>query len=240
MKKLTNLTVLPQKTQKLLDNYLYLKIGNCLINCPYWMNDLPKNIKGPYSGKGTPKQIIHAIKLCAKKHGLDVINSTKTALSVFMKNNRIGIDCSGLAYHLSDRLNIEKYGFSLAKKFFPDSKLPSWRNAWRCNAEFLTNIKNARPIKVAHAKPGDLIRLNRGKHIFFITVVSRSILTYVHSSSLTSQLDGVHLGKIKIIDPNLGLDHQCWLEKTKEYKKYGHIYFDSSQGDGIYRFRWQI
>jgi len=226
------------KTYKLLRDYLNLSFGSTLINCPYWINKVKKGIRGPYSGKGTPKQIVRAALVRARKKNVQLGKLAKKELRAFLRQNRIGVDCSGLVFNLANSLDRERGGQGIAPRIFNRNKFPDWNPAWRASAEKLTNDKVAKKINLKDIGVGDLIRNRGGRHVLFVVESNNNSLTYVHSSTMLTKETGVHLGTIKIVDWEKGLEGQIWLEKTSDGENFGKKYFNPSNGDSIKRFIW--
>lgn len=229
---------LPHETKKLLEMYLQLPFDQLTVMCPYWMNKLEPNIKGPFSGKGTPKQIVYATKLLARKQRVNLQKLTYKQILNFMKKNRIGVDCSGLVFHLANCFDKETGGTGIANKLLENNKLPSWRAAWRVNANRLTDPEYTTEVSLANVRVGDMIRVMGGKHVFFVVEVVKNTIVYVHSSFLSTKESGVHLSKIKIINRQKDLSYQQWYEKTLDGKNYGKQHFNKNAGDSIRRFKW--
>jgi hypothetical protein len=81
---------------------------------PYWINwaTAPYHLGAPYAGKGTPTQLRSSlIKRLAQE---ETSPQTATQLQQLMVRYGLGIDCSGLAYHLLWRLLRRAYGIDLA------------------------------------------------------------------------------------------------------------------------------
>ena len=114
---------------EIIDRYLNLQIDGVTLTAPYFSNDSFNEFKklmrdvdmpeeyykrvnemyknkealyGWYRGKGTPEEIIQATIELIRKFDLNTKNATPQGLSEFMKFNGIGIDCSGLVYHVLD------------------------------------------------------------------------------------------------------------------------------------------
>lgn len=232
------LSELPAKTRDLLEMYRQLPFEHQKISCPFWMNNLKENIKGPFSGKGTPKQIVYATKLIASNQNMNLENITKEKLRKFMEKNRIGIDCSGFVFHLANYLDKENGGTGLANKLLKNNHLPSWRAAWRINADLLTSSKYTKEISLENVQSGDLIRVRGGHHVLFVVKVKGGLIIYAHSSAKTTVKEGVHLSKIEIIKPHKGLKYQNWYEQSSDGKNYSQKYFNPQDGDSIRRFIW--
>ncbi|EKD58117.1 MAG: hypothetical protein ACD_57C00026G0003 [uncultured bacterium] len=96
----------------------------------------------------------------------------------------------------------------------------------------------AKKINLKDIGVGDLIRNRGGRHVLFVVESNNNSLTYVHSSTMLTKETGVHLGTIKIVDWEKGLEGQIWLEKTSDGENFGKKYFNPSNGDSIKRFNW--
>jgi len=223
---------------KLFYKYTHLPLGGKEIVCPYWMNDLKLEIFGPYGGKGTPEEIVQATEDEAKKTSLNLEKITKEEIITFMKRKKIGVDCSGFVFWMLDTFDKEKGGNGIADDI-PNSIgqfLPS-----RANVAMLTSEKVSFPMNIVEAKVGDMIRLDRGRHVAIVMKVVRvkgkvREIEYAHSSSRT-KIPGVHNAKIKIVDQNKGLEEQLWYELASEGKSYGQVYLLSAIGDGLKRLK---
>ena len=226
---------------KLFYKYTHLPLGGKEIVCPYWMNDLKLEIFGPYGGKGTPEEIVQATEDEAKKANLDLEKMTKEEIIAFMKRKKIGVDCSGFVFWMLDTFDKEKGGNGVADNI-PNSVgqfLPS-----RANVAMLTSEKVICSVRISEAKVGDMIRLDRGRHVAIVIKVVREMedigkvreIEYAHSSSRT-KIPGVHNAKIKIVDQNKGLEEQLWYELASEGKSYGQVYLLSAIGDGLKRLK---
>lgn len=230
--------------EKLLDQYLHLPIAGKKIRCSYWIDKIEKGIWGPFGGKGKPEQIVKATLETARKQKIDIGKLSSMNLKEFMKQNRIGIDCSGLAYWLLDVLDREKGGNGLqddipdvkGRFLWPLYKLP------RTSVQMLTSNEASVPInKVSNVKVGDMVRLQGGRHCAVIIRMKKAKdqikeLIYVHSSNLT-EVKGVHVDKILINNPERELAKQTWIERTTKGENYGQKYFRPEKGDGVRRLK---
>lgn len=90
--------------QKYVDEYR-LTIDGISFWTPYFINSKPLNADvdrfttGPYKGKGTPAQLQGWVRRYAASH--QRLNSPEEWRQA-MINHRVGIDCSGFAYHVLD------------------------------------------------------------------------------------------------------------------------------------------
>jgi len=187
------------------------------VRIPYWRNkflDGGRRIEGPFGGKGKPEQIKRATLQKAEQAGISLETMTSVQIRQFMGQNRIGVDCSGFAFHI---LNFLQPGFWQGSKMAPGTSKNPVR---RLNAAALTSKKNTSTVgKVFSIQVGDLIPMSFGgrkiDHVLIVVDINDKKITYAHSSSKTPN-NGPHLGTIKIVDKDLGLKEQEWLEKTKE------------------------
>lgn len=224
--------------QELFFQYTHLPLGGKEIACPYWMNKLKSGLLGPFGGKGTPSQIVQAVEKAAAETGQDLKRMSEKEILNFMKRKKIGVDCSGFVFWMLNALDEEKGGDGILNDL-PEAK-GSFLPAGRANVKLLTSEKYTVPIKLSQVQVGDLVRMARGKHVLIIFKVVRTTgkvvaLQYAHSSDKTL-LSGVHLGEIKILDENQGLEKQQWQETTLKGENYCQ-YFFSQEGDGLRRLK---
>ncbi len=222
-------TQLIQELKKEISHYLGI---------PYWCNvwnNLILQKEGPYGGKGTYQEIEQATKNAAEKEGIaNYSDLTNSQIYNLRKRNHIGIDCSGLCYHLLNKLDCLTGGTGILYKVTGVDKPFGVLGVRTVSANELTHPQNATKLtNYQGIKPGDLIRLDNGKHVIFIIEKIRGTINYVHSSDRTKSR-GVHLGTISIINPKMTLDHQKWSDTTINGQPYTTL-FKPTQGDGIFR-----
>jgi len=177
-----------------------------------------------FGGKETCEQIAQSTIDLAKKQKVNLLKLTPKGIYNFQKKNHLGIDCSGLVYHLVDRLYFFNTGKSIFDHLIGTENL---RGPRRVSANLFTDKINS--IKVTNyddIRTGDLIRVDNGRHIIFIINKEGNRINYVHSSNKT-KITGVHLGQIIITNPSKSLKFQTWSDTTKDGKSY--------TGDDIYR-----
>ncbi len=221
----------PEEVQKLVDNYLELKINDKTIQTPYYRN--VKRIRAGLRvlvGKGTPEEIQEETLIYAKlkKANLKKLNQEETR--EFLLKYGLGIDCSGFVAHLVNIwLKSEGRG-GLGKNIKYPSKslyrkiLTLLRAIESTGANVLTNEENTEQIALKNILPGDLLRLKaltKGDHVALIYSVYYQDnlpvkIKYVHSSEHFHENSGVKFGKINVLDPNRELKDQQWLETNKE------------------------
>uniref|UniRef100_A0A7C4M345 NlpC/P60 domain-containing protein n=1 Tax=candidate division CPR3 bacterium TaxID=2268181 RepID=A0A7C4M345_UNCC3 len=223
-----------EKIENYISDYTRMKIGRLSLNCPYWSNRLKNGrvtVRGIFNGKGLSSQIkkelTKEVNLCQKK----ILN--KYDLYKLAKRKRLGIDCSGFAFRVLEEL--VRLGYKNCKIANLEGLYKGGIN--RTNADMLTAKNFVFPVdKISDYQMGDLIRMLGGRHIAVIIKVTSNQIIYAHSSNKT-KVQGVHLGKIKIVDINRPLLEQKWLEKTKTGENIVQKYFDPARGDGVFRLK---
>jgi hypothetical protein len=226
------------KSYRLLQNYLNLDFGNTKIKCPYWINKLDKKIRGPFGGKGLPGQLVGAVKRRALVQKIKIAQLGEQELNQFLQKNRIGVDCSGFAYNLTNSIDRERGGNGIAEHLFGIKKFLNWNPAWRAGSKVLTDESVTKKVKTKNVQIGDIIRIDAGNHVMVVVSVKKKEITYAHSSKLLTRITGVHLGKIRIKDANKDLSYQEWEELTPAGDSLGRKYLFSEKGDGLRRFNW--
>lgn len=190
-------------------------------------------MRGFLGGKGSAEEIKN--QLIKRLNELNIKRDVLNPIFVqkFAKRERIGIDCSGLAYRILDEL---------IRKHYKASDLISLEQIFtgginKTNASTLTSLKFCIMINnISDIKMGDLIRMMGGKHVLVVTAIKDKLVEYIHSSNLT-MTQGVHREKIRILDMDKQLQHQAWEEKTKTGINFGEKFFHQEKGDGIYRLK---
>jgi len=226
------------KSYFLLLKYLNLDFGKNKINTPYWINNIKKGIRGPFSGKGLPGQIVRAAKDRAKKQNKVLSRLNEHEVLEFLKQNRIGVDCSGFAYNLLNRMDKEKGGNGIADDIFAQKVFNNWNPAWRAGANILTGNKVSKSVALEDVALGDMIRLDNGRHVAVIVGKTNDKITYAHSSRALSRKKGVHLGTIHITDAKKGLLEQRWDERSANGRSLAKNFLNVKNGDGLKRFKW--
>jgi len=217
--------------------YTHLPIGGKQIPCPYWMNRLKAGILGPFGGKGTPQQIVQATLSAAQEEKIDLSKLSTEEILKLMSKHHIGVDCSGFVYWMLDAFDRERGGNGIADDIFcPDPPL----KPTRANVATLASPQSVVPVDLKEVKVGDVLLLNKGRHIAIITRVFREgeiikKIEYAHSSSKT-EIKGVHKATVQINNPSLSLKEQKWEEKDKKGKSYSKTNFFGEK-DGLYRLK---
>jgi len=246
---------LPIQVKQLLSQYLCLQLGNQCVPCPYYENKekLSLNFNSIYNklfdqtrrtGKADPEEIEKVTNQLAQKLNFDLNQATVEQIRQFMRQKKIGVDCSGFAYHLLKAFNHSKTSQNF-DKFFIRTPSPNPLSIFRpnhlqINAHTFTNPSNSQPVfNLNDIQLGDMIRMFKGKHILVILENTSKKIIYAHSSRKWTLTTGVHLGQINITHPQKGLEEQNWVEKTKDHQSFGR-YFNHQQGDGIFRLKSRI
>lgn len=216
--------------------YTEMDIKGTVIPCPYWMNKMVAGkviLRGFANGKGEAsdirKELIERLDHLSNHSRFPL---SPENLRRFAKRERIGIDCSGFVFRILDKLVQLRYRRCKVKTLndiFSGGKD-------RTNVGTLTHPDNCIRVRTGY-RLGDMIRLMGGRHIVIITDSGDTKITYAHSSSLQTEIQGVHISEIQVIDPKKGLEHQLWLEKTKKVENYGNKYFWPHMEDGVFRLK---
>lgn len=218
--------------------YSEMKIVGLVIQCPYWINRLKDGkviLRGYANGKGSSREIREELIKRLNNLSVDLkFELTPESLRKFARRERIGIDCSGLVYRVLDELLLLGYGNTNKKNL--DQVFSGGIN--KTNVKRLTSPEYSREIiDIQEYKLGDLIKLWGGKHVAIILTNNPEEITYIHSSSLSTKIQGVHTSKIRIIDVTKLLKDQYWIELTRNGKNFGKKYFSSEKGDGVFRLK---
>lgn len=237
---------------QLLDQYLNFQVAGKRVPIPYIRSRRPWQFWRT-SGKGTPEAIRLELERIARRQAFDLEQSSPEEIRKFMQKNKIGIECSGLVYHLLDAFVRVEVGQPLRKfvKRFPGvlGEIEKWvlspQRYRRINARTLTSGLNSVATRgIGEIRVGDMIRMSiddPGDHVLLVVGVEReegSIkqITYVHSSGKHTRKRGPHLGTIKVVDPELGLEKQEWEEELEDGGSYSR-YFRPQMGDGVVRLK---
>lgn len=214
---------LPPTTQKLVSEYLGLKIGPFVISCPYFQNITGKKTKAVFQGKGSPEEIAKETLKIITKSGRDLTSYDKNSIRFNMVMAGIGVDCSGLAVRILDSLLKEKGLGGIAKNTRPINLTPISLLRHRLkpftsiSANTLSSKTNCVEIKnLNEVLPGDIIRVG-SRHVATIIEVEKIKgktvkIKYCHSTWDYLEQYGVRTGTIIIVSPKLPLEKQKWQE----------------------------
>lgn len=165
-------TKLKQQLQAEIKHYL---------NIPYFIN-FTKNPNQKHDwqvGKGDWRQIQKYTQTIASQEKIDLSKLDRQQLYNFQKKHHIGIDCSGLTYHLSDFLHQLTKNTPIQPHLIGTEGKTGPR---RLSAHLLTSLPNAIPIlDKTNIQIGDLIRTDKGKHVLYIYKKTKDKIFYIHS-----------------------------------------------------------
>lgn len=176
------------------------------LGVPYFSNTRHHPKDNVWVGKGTAKEIaLETIDLANKKN-IKLLYLSSQQIYNFQKKHGLGIDCSGLVCILLNTC----FGTNLDVR--------------KTSADMLTSSPISKPS--SRPQPGDLIRIDGGKHVMLIVETTNDMIIYVHSSEKT-KIRGVHYGTVS---SNL----KNWSDSTLTDKPYSTI-FNPKNGDGVFR-----
>src|SRR3989344_172647 len=196
-------------------------------------------------GKGSPEEIKREMKnaLCNMKYDLNAMSEGE--ISHFMRQHKLGVECSGFAFNVLNDYVRMTTGQPLTQQLlrYPgiighvENLLLQYQRLRRISADTLTSDLNTVPVQTARdVRPGDLIRLSPndwcGKHVAVIVDNDGRTIKYAHSSRQTVE-QGPHYGEIEITEPDSGLEHQNWCEVSKDGQNYGKVALKVENGDGV-------
>lgn len=229
-------TLSPQALH-VIEQYFHLPFEGKNVSVPYF-NNRKHAVRGALRvmvGKGTPEEIVDETILFGLREKKDLKNFTDEEMKKFLVDHNLGIDCSGLAYHIlsaeceaQGKGKIKKYIHFLTKN--PLRKLiAELRSVENTGVTVLADNKNSTVVKMSEVSPGDMIIfLNAGRdqkfhHILIIHEIEYTgnkpyILHYTHT--LNWRVDGqyqhgIKQGIIKITDPEKNIVEQTWEENGK-------------------------
>lgn len=227
---------LSKQAQAVILNYQSLPFPNRTVKTPYFNNKREK-LRGAFRarvGKGTPQEIVDEARSIAasKRIALDTLD--QGALTAFLVDHNLGIDCSGFVYHV---LNAEMHarGKGTLKKYlvFPHAHglrkwLASFRPAEHTNVQTLAHEKNSTAVSVLDIRSGDIIiilaseKFGNPNHVLLVTKTADLLLHYTHSFQWSTDgvyAHGIREGTIEITHPHKPILEQRWVEDDKEGKE---------------------
>lgn len=224
MKKLSS------QTEKIITEYKHLPFGaGC--ETPYF-NNRRRGIRGGLRalvGKGTPKEIIEEARILALRNRVSIERLDERALKAFLISQDLGVDCSGLVYHL---LNTELH--ARGKGGLPKhiSYQTTWwrklinnvRPAENINVSVLASPENTAEVSLEEIAVSDLIiMLNTGvkknyNHVLFVKEVTKTdtetTINYIHSYAWPSDgISGTGVREGTIVVKGKSLTHAIWTEQ---------------------------
>lgn len=187
-------------------------------------------------GKGTPEEIVDEATLIALREKVDLKNLNDEQIKKFLVEHNLGIDCSGLAYHiLNAELNARELGPLRKHIKRPWIKSPLrklialLRPAENTGVNTFFNDINTKKINLSEIQAGDLIiMMNTGAnhnlhHVLLTREIAGEVVHYTHSFQYPDDglyNHGVRQEKIEITDPNKNILEQNWNEpRMREYAR---------------------
>ncbi len=224
----------PTLTKAILE-YTDFEVAGRRVQIPYYLH--PKKRKWrfwEYSSKEPASRIRNNLLKKAAKRGFGLSQRSSDEITSFMKDNRLGIDCSGFVYQVLKPLVKEKANrhLGVGLKRLPgvlgelEMLLLLWRRERRIGAKLLNDDLNSVPVEnLAEVRPGDLIKLtpisDAHYHIAVVVWLERNAggdlreIVAAHSGRYTVP-SGPHLVTIEVTAPALGIEDQVWHETLKE------------------------
>lgn len=221
---------LSSQSIKTINDYLHLPIGSVFVNCPYYNNRRAGMRAGlrVLVGKGSVDDIVEEATLIALREKIDLKKLDANGLKKFLVDSHLGVDCSGLAYHILDaELNSRRLGGLHRHLKFPFIKSPFrklltlLRHVEGAGVRTLAHEQNSIEIKLGNIKPGDMIAIMGAgekqdrNHILIVHEVSDETIKYTHSMQWPSDGQynhGVRQSEIEITDKNENILEQIWFE----------------------------
>lgn len=218
---------MPNYSQLLKEAYTHfvLDIGGKHVPIPYRIN-IPPVEHSAKQGKSSPEVLLNQLRTEATEQKFDLKSASVEEIREFMRQNQLGLDCSGFVYRMLDYLIEEVKEKTLTGFGFP--------HVGRTNVATLTSDEFSIPIQTVNdIRPGDIIRVNSTQPILHALIVLETInntIIYAHSSE-TQLKNGVHKALITIMNPDLPIHEQRWEED------YLLNEFNASLGDGVKRLK---
>jgi hypothetical protein len=221
---------------KAVNEYLNFQIGNAITNIPYFNNKRNSSIGGfrVEIGKGSVKEIRDDIEGLMVKDHISIEKLGDLVLKKYITDKDIGIDCSGLIYHILDQVCIETKSKSIAD-FINWRDLGLWssikaklRAAENTSVAIFASNRNSHIINLPDISIGDIITITKDAknrdHILLVTDVvkeeGQSInIKYAHSIAYPEDGlygTGVRTGEIQIEgNSTKNIYEGKWLEDNK-------------------------
>ena len=229
---------LSPNAEAVIQKYLHLHFtDNLEINTPY-LNNRRTGIRAGLRvliGKGTPDEIIDEARLIALREKIELTNLDTKNLKKFLVDHGLGIDCSGLAYHIL-AAELRTHGTVLGARLkFPFIKNPlrkliaRLRPVESAGVRTLAHEKNATRISTNEIQPGDMIVMietgttNKFNHVLLVTETDSSTdnqiskITYIQSIQYSKDgkyNHGVRTDEISITKNSPDLRDETWSDES--------------------------
>lgn len=232
---------LTEPARRILAGYLQLGFptNTSKVITPYY-NNRRHEIHGglrALSGKGTPNEIIEEAELFAIREKIKLQDLSAEQLSKFLIDHRLGIDCSGLVYHILAAEALERGKGDLSRKISFQHRsllrrvIARLRPAENVNVTCLATENNSHEVRLRDVRAGDFLAIiyKDYSHVILVSDVVRHeetgelrSLLYVHSIAWPEEglyQHGVRTGAIEITDLAKPITEQIWTEKNKSGKE---------------------
>lgn len=229
------MTQLSLQAMGTIHDYLHLPFGHGDISCPYY-NNRRGGLRGSLAaivGKGSAQEIVDEAQAIALGKKVSLNSLSADELKKFLVDHDLGIDCSGLAYHiLESELAARGLGTLGTHLRFPNIKNPirrllvRLRPAQNTSVGVLADDANSTPVALDAIQPGDMIIMLRSginhdrDHVLIVHDVSNITREIAYTHALDWRIDGlyghgVRQGTITVTDPTKPLVEQQWTEQGK-------------------------
>lgn len=171
-----------------------LSLGGKRVPTPYRRNEIGsyQKLGAEFQGKSSPETLIKTTKKLAKEQDFILDRATVEEIREFMRQNKLGIDCSGFSHRMLSFLT-ESIGLGSLETA---SGLP---HVGRTNVSRLTSDEFTVPVpEFDKTRPGDLIKFDSNTDIPHCVIILENAIgkiTYAHSCENTNPT-GVHTGTI--------------------------------------------
>jgi hypothetical protein len=219
-------------TQSLIEAYLHLP--NLGVPCPYYNNRRNKTKASLRAlvGKGSPQEIADEAQLFCLREKISLDKLSPEIISLFLINHYLGIDCSGLVYHILEIERKERNLKPLRKVLlFPYHKgirklIAKLRPAENAGVITFAHDSNSTVIQLKDIQPGDLI-----------TMIYKKRGSPAGLLEITNNSKNLNQSTVLEIDPT-SYNHIIFIEKLeKEHgilKKVLYIHSIAWPSDGKY------
>ena len=178
-------STLSQGARAVLDKYLKLPLPGVEISCPYYNNDRQRVRMGLRAqiGKGSPEEIADEALLYSLREKFDIAKMSGDEKKAFLVDHNLGIDCSGLCYHiLNAELKQKGLGNLGSRLDYPYAsgllvslgRYIRQRYAENTDVKTLAHAANSQPIPFENVRAGDFfVRVvkaqNERDHVMLVT-----------------------------------------------------------------------
>lgn len=218
---------LSKKALAVIDKYRNFSVGSAVCSIPYYNNrrrGARLRLRAQI-GKGNPENILEEVENLARKEKINLNTIDSVSLKKFLVDRNIGIDCSGLVYHI---LEPKKLSFPFTTGFMGRLRAKI-RPVENSGVKSFAHESNSKEISINDAEPGDIITMlgtnksGENNHILIIHQVDYrdsipTTLHYIHAIAWPMDGEyghGVRQGVVEIIDSRLPLIQQKWIEAGK-------------------------